>query len=199
MRAHTLLVAAAAAALLAGCASTRDITDMTPGEEQVVERVPDDVPDWLTTPYEEDDERLLFKGEATNGGDAALCMRQAKGNGVQSLVEAIKIKARSEFSEAVRGVNVSESSLGRYLDNVVAWTTENVQISGVVPENEYRDKVQVRTYDGVQYRYNCFVQLSVPVESYLRARQAALTRGLTEAEDVEARRLAERAKEKLSQ
>lgn len=197
-RGFPLLVVLSVLALLPGCASTKKIADMKLGEEQVVSRVPDKAPEWLNIPFEETDGRFLFKGESARGGDAALCMRQAKAGAVQQLVEAVKIKARSEFSEAVRGVNVSEESLGRYLDSVVAWTTENIQVSGVVPRGEYREKVQVRTYEGVQYHYNCYARLSVPTESYLRAREAALSRSLAEAQDADAKALALEAKEKLS-
>lgn len=141
-----LLVALTVLALAAGCASTKKISNMKLGEEQVVSRIPDKSPDWLNKPFEEAGGRYLFKGESAKGGDAALCMRQSKSNAVQQMMEAIKIKARSEFSEAVRGVNVSQESLGRYLDSVVAWTTENVEVSGIVSRGEYREKVQVRNW-----------------------------------------------------
>lgn len=193
-----LLVALGVVALMSGCASKREIADMSLGEEQVVERIPDSAPEWLDTPYEESGKQLLFKGEAARGSDASLCLRQSKANAVQNLVEAIKIKGRSEFSEAVRGVNVSEEALGRYLDSVIAWTSENVQVSGIVTQGEYREKVQVRTYEGVSYYYNCYSRLSVPVESYLRARQEALTRAVVEAQDDEAKALALEAKARLA-
>ncbi|HEX8042399.1 hypothetical protein [Candidatus Deferrimicrobium sp.] len=170
---------------------------MKRGEERVVDRIPDRPPKWLNTPFEETKESFLVKGEA-KGGDVAICLRQAKANAIQHLVEAVKIKARSEFSEAVRGVNVSEASLGRYLDSVIAWTSENIEVSGIVPRGEYREKVLVRTYDGVRYYYNCFARLSIPIESYLRARETALARSTAEAQDADAKALAEKAKEKLS-
>ena len=181
-----------------GCASSTKITKMKQGEERVVDRIPDRPPKWLDTPFEETKESLLVKGEASKGVDGAICVRQAKANAVQHLVEAVKIKARSEYSEAVRGVNVSEASLGRYLDSVIAWTSENIEVSGIVPQGEYREKVLVRTYDGARYYYNCFARLSVPIESYLRAREAALSRSTAEAQDADAKALAEKAKEKLS-
>ncbi|GAB4281830.1 MAG: hypothetical protein Kow0092_36980 [Deferrisomatales bacterium] len=203
MRDSSLLPPAATAlvalvALLSGCASTRKLAEMSPGEEQVVDRLPDDKPSWLEVPFEEHDGQYLFKGEASGSGDPALCMRQAKANGVQHLVEAIRVRARSDFSEAVRGVNVSEDALGRYLDNVVAWTSESVEVSGIVCRGEYREKVQVRTYGGARYRYDCFVRLAIPVESYLRAREAALSRATVQPPDEEAKRLAHETQQKLA-
>ncbi len=194
----SLLVVLGVLVLVSGCASKQDIANMSLGEEQVVERIPDPAPEWLNMPYEESGERLLFKGEASRGSDVSLCLRQSKANAVQNLVEAINVKGRSEFSEAVRGVNVSEAALGRYLDSVIAWTSENIQVSGIVTQDEYREKVQVRTYEGVSYYYNCVSRLSVPVESYQHARQAALTRAVVEAQDDEAKALALEAKARLA-
>lgn len=194
---YSLLVVLGILALVSGCASNPEIADMSLGEELVVERIPDTAPEWLNTPYEESEELLLFKGEASRGSDAALCMRQSKASAVQNLVEAINVKGRSEFSEAVRGINASEEALGRYLDSVIAWTSENVQVSGIITQDEYREKVRVRTYEGVSYYYNCVSRLSVPVESYLHARQVALTRAVVEAQDDEAKALAMEAKAQL--
>ena len=182
---------------LTGCASSRSVEKMATGEEQVVERTPDRAPKWIEIPFEEKKDRMFFKGEASGAYDASLCQRQAKAAAVQNLVEAVKIKARSEFSEAVRGVNLSEQSLGRYLDSLVAWTSENVEITGTTPSDQYREKVQIRTYDGVKYAYNCFTRLSIPVENYLRARESALARLEDGGQDEEARALAMEAKEKL--
>ncbi len=140
---------------------------------------------------------LYFKGEATDVYDSALGLRQAKGQAVQAMVEGIRIRARSEFSEAVRGVNASERSIGRYLDSVVAWTTQNIEVAGIKPDAEYREKVLVRRHGGVEYRYNCAVRLAISKEDYLSARDGAVQQALTVFQDEEARRLAEEAKRKL--
>ncbi|NIM61094.1 MAG: hypothetical protein GTO30_05385 [Acidobacteria bacterium] len=167
------------------------------GSEQVVEKIPSKTPKWIEVPFAEKGKRLLFKGEASSVHDSALGLRQAKANAIQNMVEAIRIKARSEFSEAVRGVNTSEQALGQYLDSVVAWTTDNIEVSGIQPQSEYREKLLVRTPGGVEYRYNCFVRLAILEEDYMYARQGAVDQALAVFQDEEARRLALEAKEKL--
>ncbi len=192
---ETLAFALCGAAL--SCSAEGKLRRSPVGGEEVVQRVPSKAPKWIEVPFEEEKKSLYFKGEATGVYDSALGLRQARAQAVQNLVEAIRIKARSEFSEAIRGVNVSDRSLGRYLDSVVAWTTENTQLSGIRPEAEYREKVQVRTARGVEYRYNCYVRLSISTEDYLAARSGATEQALAAFQDEEARRLATAAKEKL--
>jgi hypothetical protein len=167
------------------------------GSEQIVERIPSKTPEWIEVPFAEKGKRLYFKGEAPGVHDSALGLRQAKARAVQNMIEAIRVKARSEFSEAVRGVNTSEQALGQYLDSVVAWTTDNVEVTGIRPHSEYREKVVVRTAGGVEYRYNCFVRLAITDQDYLQARKGAVDRAVSVFQDEEARRLAMEAKEKL--
>ncbi len=169
------------------------------GTEQVVQRVPPKTPKWVEIPFEETKKKLFFKGEASGVHDAALGLRQAKAHAIQNMIEAIRLKARSEFSEAVRGVNASERSLGHYLDSVVAWTSDNVEVAGITPDAEYREKVLVRRASGVEYRYNCAVRLVISRDDYLRAREGAVQQALAVFQDEEARRLAEEAKRKLEQ
>ncbi len=193
------IVAMLAAVIISGCGITALQVKKDIGVEKVVERSPGKKPKWLEEPFFEKNDHLFYKGEANKVYDRALGFRQAKANAVQNLVESIKIRARSEFSEAVKGINVSEGSLGRYMDNVVAWTSENVDITGAVKYAEYYEKVEVKTYEGVEYYYNCFVQLKIPVENYRKARAKALTKAVEQASDPEAKALAEQVKEKLLQ
>lgn len=179
------------------CSSGRNLKRSPVGTEQVVQRIPSKTPKWVEIPFEETKKKLFFKGEASGVHDTALGLRQAKAHAIQNLVEAIRLKARSEFSEAVRGVNASERSLGRYLDSVVAWTSDNVEVAGITPDAEYREKVLVRQSTGVEYRYNCAVRLAISKDDYLRARKGAVQQALAVFQDEEARRLAEEAKKKL--
>lgn len=184
---------------LASCSSTRKLRDSPVGSEQVVEKIPSNTPGWIEVPFEEKKDRFFFKGEASGVHDSALGLRQAKAHAVQNMIEAIRIRARSEFSEAIRGVNASSRSIGRYLDSVVAWTSDNIQVTGIEPDAEYREKVLVRTAGGVEYRYNCSVRVGIAREDYLQARKSAIDEALSVFQDDEARRLAFEAKEKLEQ
>lgn len=197
MRIDLLLLAGVSfMSVLGGCAGGMPKKGAV-GSEVVVQREPEKKPDWTIKPYEEKKDKLLFKGEATRGYDKALGLTEAKANAIQNLVEAVKIRARTEFSKAIKGVNVSESTIGQYLDNVIAWTSDNLNISGVVPVQQYYEKVRVTTHEGVKYYYNCYVQLSISLENYIRARESALNKAVKAAADPDAKRLAESAKARL--
>lgn len=167
------------------------------GSEVVVERTPEKKPKWTAMPYEEKKDNLFFKGEANKVYDKALGFTEAKANAIQNIIEAIKIKARSEFSKAIKGINASKSTIDQYLDNVIAWTSENLDVSGIIPVQEYYEKVQVTTYEGVKYHYNCYVQLSISLQNYIRAKERALNKAVETIADPEAKRLAEQVKERL--
>lgn len=167
------------------------------GKQQVVERSRGGRPNWLGAPYREKGDFIYFAGRAAGVADEGLGMRQAKAAALQNLIESVRVRARSEFSEAVRGENALAGSASRYLESVVAWTTESLAVSGAIPIEQYTEKVRERTLDGVAYRYNCHVLLRLPKEEYFRARQDAAQRALREAADDEARRLAEEVHRKL--
>ncbi len=182
---------------MVGCAHTSMRPPKDLGREKIVERIPNNRPDWIDTSFEEKKDSFYFKGQVNGVRDRGLGMRQAKASAVQNLAESVRMKVQSEFSEAIKGVNVSRGAIGRYLDSVVAWTTEALDVSGAVPVEEYSEKVSVRTYDGVDYLYNCYVWLRLPAEEYFRARQQAIEHASLEAQDEEARALAREAKSKL--
>jgi len=185
--------------LVSGCSSNKLRPPKSLGEDKVVEKTPKNKPGWVGTSYKEQENYIYFSGEVTDVADRSLGMRQAKADAVQNLVESIKVKARSEFSEAVKGVNTSQGTLGRYVDSLVVWTTDNLDVSGVIPVEEYTEKVRTQTYDWYDYSYNCYVWLRLAKNEYFLARQGALDRADREAEDDEAKQLAHEAKEKLEQ
>lgn len=182
---------------LSACArhELRPVRDL--GKQEVVERSRGGRPNWLGVPYREKGGFIYFSGHAAGVVDEGLGVRQAKAAALQNLLESIRVKARSEFTEAVRGENASPGAASRYLESVIAWTTESLAVSGAVPVEQYTEKVRERTLDGVAYRYNCHVWLRLPKEEYFRARQQAAERASREGDDEEARRLAEEVRRKL--
>lgn len=185
--------------LVTGCSSNKLRPPKNVGDSKVVERTPKNKPGWVGTSYKEKENYIFFSGEVTDVADRSMGLRQAKADAVQNLLESIKVKARSEFAEAVKGVNTSQGTLGRYVDSLVVWTTENLDVAGAIPVEEYTEKLRTQAYEGVQYSYNCYVWLRLSKDEYFLARQSALDRASLEAEDEEARQLAEEAKEKLEQ
>jgi len=183
--------------MFAGCSSNKLRPPKKVGETKVVEKTPKNKPGWVGTSYKEKENYIFFSGEVTDVADRSMGMRQAKADAIQNLIESIKVKARSEFAEAVKGVNTSSGTLGRYVDSLVVWTTDNLDVSGAIPVEEYTEKLRTRDYAGSTYSYNCYVWLRLSKDEYYLARQSALDRASREAEDEEAKQLAQEAKEKL--
>src|SRR5438552_4114953 len=51
------------------------------GEQKIVERMPDNVPDWKMKSEFEEQDKHYFQGVVTNVGDMALGLRQARAEG----------------------------------------------------------------------------------------------------------------------
>ena len=185
--------------LVAGCSSNKLRPPKNVGDSKVVEKTPKNKPGWVGTSYKEKENYIFFSGEVTDVADRSMGMRQAKADAIQNLIESIKVKARSEFAEAVKGVNTSQGTLGRYVDSLVVWTTDNLDVAGAIPVEEYTEKLRTQAYEGSKYSYNCYVWLRLSKDEYYLARQNALDRASREAEDEEAKQLAQEAKEKLGQ
>jgi hypothetical protein len=185
--------------LLAGCSGNQLRPPKNVGDTKIVEKTPKNKPGWVGTSYKEKENYIFFSGEVTDVADRSLGMRQAKADAMQNLIESIQVKARSEFAEAVKGVNTSQGTLGRYVDSLVVWTTDNLDVSGAVPVEEYTEKLRTQAYEGSKYSYNCYVWLRLSKDEYFLARQNALDRASREAEDEEAKQLVEEAKAKLGE
>ena len=77
---------------------------------------------------------MFFSGGITNVYDYALGLRQAKAEAIKSLVEAIKVKARTEFANVTKGQNLSEADLGRCVEDTVGLVADNIDVSGIQPK-----------------------------------------------------------------
>jgi len=156
-------------------------------------------PEWTNQlSYSEDDRGYHFTGGVMGGADYALTIRMAKSEAIKNLLESIEIKARTEFSAVMHGNYGKDESLGRYVTDAVAWTVENLKVSGIRQEAIYYeqqlDPVSQRT------RYNAWVKLEIGKTDYLKAKKGAAERLLNEAireKDEEAKEKALELLEKL--
>ena len=156
-------------------------------------------PEWTNQlSYSEDDRGYQFTGGVMGGADYALTIRMAKSEAIKNLLESIEIKARSEFSSVMHGNYGKDESLGRYVTDAVAWTVENLRVSGIRQQaiyyEQHFDPVSQRT------RYNAWVNLEIGRTDYLKARIGAAERLLKKAireKDEEAKEKALELLEKL--
>lgn len=156
-------------------------------------------PEWTNQlSYSEDDRGYHFTGGVMGGADYALTIRMAKSEAIKNLLESIEIKARSEFSSVMHGNYGKDESLGRYVTDAVAWTVENLKVSGIRQQaiyyEQHFDPVSQRT------RYNAWVNLEIGKADYLKARMGAAERLLKKSireKDEEAKEKALELLEKL--
>jgi len=154
-----------------GCASA---PKMVVGQQKVVERSAKEAPEWITVPYFEDKDIMYFSGGVRGVADYAVGLRQAKAEAVKNIAESIATKVRTEFTETTRGANIDPGDLGKFVQDGIAMVTNNINIQGMLPTENYYEKVEEVTDYGVKYFYNCYVLYQLPVADYKLARRRAL-------------------------
>jgi len=168
-----------AGVLLASCATAPKVSEPVIGQERVVERSAKERPEWIEMPSFEEGGMLYFSGGVRDRASYSLGLRQAKAEAIKNLAEGIQARVRTEFTEAIQGSNINESDLGEFVQDAVGIITDNLNIQGLVPKENYWEKVEKVTATGVEYKYNCFCLLAISKKDYLQARDIALN-GLAE-------------------
>jgi hypothetical protein len=191
MRRYKLILSILSILLLFGCAGPS-----IKGKQMIVERSHKVTPNWINQPFFEKNDMLYFSGGVKGVVDYALGLREAKAEAIKNLVESVKTKARTQLTEMTRGSNMNEADLGKFIEDGVALTSTNLEISGIMPKEQYFEKIEESTEEGVKYLYNCYVLLELSVKDYKQARKRAIE-GLLEQAKKENNALAEQEAKKL--
>ena len=194
--ANTIITCVFLALFIFSCGSSK----LAIGTETVVERSASSKPDWILSGLESNNNMLFFSGGVTGVYDQSLGFRQARADAIAKAVEGIKVRARTEFTQATQGVNVSSAKIGRFVSDAVSFTADNVNLSGIQASERYYERIERVKSNGVEYSYNCYVLLQIPVESYKNAADMALNKLSAEAQsanDAEAQTLAEDVRSRL--
>jgi len=144
------------------------------GSQTVIEKSSAKTPEWVVAPFFEDETTMYFSGTLRGVGDYAVGLRQAKAEATKNVAEAIETKAKTEFVQNTRGSNLPGEDLGRFVQDGIAMTADNVNVSGLLPAESYYEKVEEVTETGVRYFYNCSVLFQLPVQQYKEARNRAI-------------------------
>lgn len=144
------------------------------GDEKVVHRVPDRVPGWLNDGFSLRDGYFHVTGRAVKVDTAAKCIYEAKLNAYLEMRKGLRAKARSEFADAVRSVDVPEDERAPYLDSLADATGKNLEMQGILPDDTYQERVMVGEPPRPDYFFNCEITISLPIQDYQRARGVAL-------------------------
>jgi hypothetical protein len=140
----------------------------------------DDRPTWTTKQtFIEQDGNLVYTGGVMGGADYALTLRLARSEATKNLLESIQIKARGEFSGVIHGQNRTENDLGRYVTDAVAWTVDNIKISGIRQNEIYYEKIMDPMSQS--FKYNAWVQVTISRSDYVKAKTDAVQKLLEKA------------------
>jgi len=112
------------------------------GSQTVIEKSSAKTPEWVVAPFFEDETTMYFSGTLRGVGDYAVGLRQAKAEATKNVAEAIETKAKTEFVQNTRGSNLPGEDLGRFVQDGIAMTADNVNISGLLPAESYYEKVE---------------------------------------------------------
>jgi len=140
----------------------------------------DNRPQWTTREtFIEQEGKLVYTGGVMGGADYSLTLRLARGEATKNLLESIQIKARGEFSSAIHGQNRTENDLGRYVTDAVAWTVDNIKITGIRQNEVYYEKIL--DLISQSFKYNAWVQVQISQSDYLKAKLDAAEKLLDKA------------------
>ena len=146
-----------------GCSGSKE---MQIGEEEIIEKSTPERASWTTSISDEKEGYIYVTGEITRAKERAFGMTQANADGVQKLLNTMSNRAKQTATQALRGANIEEGDVGRYSEFAVSWISNTYQISGVTTPATYWEKVKRKNQDGVEYFYNCYVQLKISKADY---------------------------------
>lgn len=137
-------------------------------------------PEWTTrVTFHENDQGFAFTGGVMGGSDYALTLRLAKSEAIKNLLESIEIKARSEFSSVMQGNYGKDGGIGRFVTDAVAWTVDNLRVSGIKQKEIYYEQAfEPETH---RSRYNAWVMLETSRADYIKAKTGAAEKLLNKA------------------
>jgi hypothetical protein len=199
MRVQKILIIGIAMAFTACASKPYIIKEISP--KQIITTENDDRPKWTTKEtFIEEEGKFVYSGGVIGGADYMLTLRLAKAEATKNLLESIQVKARSEFNTAMHGKNRNTGDIGMYVTDAVAWTVDNLKISGIRQRKIYYE--QFYDVESQTVKFNAWVQLEIPKSDYLKAKTDAAKKMVNKAireKDQEAKEKAMELLEKLQQ
>lgn len=191
------LFVAGAALVLAACGSKPPEI----GQQSVIERVPEDRPNWITRPPRDRDNKLFFVGFKTHASSLENGNTDARQNAIQKIVEYIGGTGMVDYTKArVEAGLTDESQAGNYVEDGYRFLAESIA-QGVREDETYYERVKEYRPDGWHYFYNYYALISIPQDALQRSaamafeRQAAAARAKN---DAKAEAFANRLRQQLT-
>jgi len=145
-------------------------------------------------------QNIYVRAMINNQVDYSLGQQSCKAEGIRQILEQVKVRGRADFANALRGDNTEQGVLGRVTESVIALTTDNLDISGVVADEVYWEKYETYTGGAVEYSYTIQGVYYIPEAKYHEAVQRSMMSASDKAKaenDKVAQELLDKAKERL--
>ncbi len=196
---RSLILFTVFSAFIIGCSSGPNLSTL--GKQTVV-TTSGSREDWVTSDqnYWVDEMYMNFRVQITNQYDIAAGRRNSKAEAVKYIAEMINQRIRTDYYSSSSGNNQSEDQLGRDVQDLITWTTDNLEISGISPDRTYWEKVETNTADGVKYSYDIHELYKIKSDDYRKAVTKASELAVEKAQkskDLEAQKRAEKFQKKL--
>jgi hypothetical protein len=184
--------------VIVGCAGP---SRTMPGQSKIVE-TSGDKPDWVKKGDVSwtEKQNIYVKAMVNRQTDYSLGEQVCKSEGIRQIMEQVKLRGRADFSNAVKGDNTEGAVLGRATESVIALTTDNLEVSGIVADEVYWDKYETYDGSGMTYSYNIQGLYHIPESKYQEAVRNAVMSAAEKAKaakDKEAETLLNQAKDRL--
>lgn len=184
--------------VVVGCSGP---SKMLIGQSKVVE-TSGDKPGWVKKPDVSwtEKQNIYVKAMVNNQVDYSLGQQTCKSEGIRQILEQVKIRGRADFANALRGDNTEQGVLGRVTESVIALTTDNLDVSGIVSDEAYWEKYETYTGGAVEYSYTIQGLYHIPEAQYHEAVRRSMMSAAEKAKaenDKAAQQLLDVAKERL--
>lgn len=152
-----------------GCASTgNQISQSDQMKMSVIETVPrGDQPSWVKDgkDYFEKDSKMYYVSVAEGFGNLEASKRASFASAQTKVAEQVKNTIGVEFGRSLEA-GAYEESTGGYLKDVFMSNVEKIQVSGIVAESTYSEKIQEQNgYDSKVY-WRTYTLASLPISTY---------------------------------
>jgi len=148
--------------------------------------------------FEEEKDARFFLGFSDQAKDHDVALRVAELEGRKHIIEAIGTDIRVEGTRGLSGPE--KESVGRFLEESMAYLTNNMRLSGAILQETYWEKWARSGYGDVSYYYKAYGIVRISREDYDMARRVAadaLIGKATQERNLQAERAARDAKQRL--
>ena len=153
---------------LVGCSSTGKIANEDQVKMSIIETVPrGDQPSWVKDgkDYFEKDSKMFYVSVAEGFGNLEASKRASMAAAQTKIAEQVKNTIGVEFGRSLEA-GAYEESTGGYLKDVFMSNVNKVNISGVVIESTYNEKIQEQKGSESKVYWRSYSLASLPISTY---------------------------------